>query len=150
MNRLVAASVRLTLMGVGAAVLLMVVIAAGIGTLEFPMTGIAPWDGALAYLSEAFGSVNVGASIISSVGFGSLVFLPLAAAGFLNGSFCQVHGVSSARLLAKARRFAAALFPTAGPCRTAATGSARSPLVAPNRKAAYTSAHLSGAAPQLE
>lgn len=151
MNRFAADSARLTLMGAGAVTLLLAAIAAIIGTLEFPLTGIAPWDGALAYLAEVFGSVNAGASITGSVGFGSLIFLPLAVAGFLNWSSCQLPGVSASRLLAQACRFVAAFLPVAALCRTVdIAGSALLPAAPPCRTAAYTAAHLSGAAPRLE
>lgn len=150
-NRLAMESVRASSLGFGATLLLFLAIAGLIGALEFPLTGVAPWNGALAYLTEVAGSPNAGAEIVGTGGLLALLVIPWLLAGIIQWSLWQVVGLDYGRWRALAAKFIPAGWLTAvGRPPLPIIGSALLPHARPLRTAAYTAAHLSGAAPRLE
>lgn len=150
-NGLAMDSVRASLLGVGATLLLFAAIAGIIGFLEFPLTGVAPWHGAAAYLAEVAGDANVGAEIVGLGGLLVLLVIPWLLAAFIQWSLWQVAGLDYARWRALAAKFVPSGWLAAvGLHPRHIIGSAPLPHALPRRTAAYTAAHLSGAAPRLE
>ena len=150
-NRLAMDTVRASLLAFGATALLFVVIAGIIGALEFPMTEVAPWHGAAAYLAELAGEANSAAEIVGLGGLLALLVIPWLIAACIQWSLWQVSGLDYARWRALAAKFLPAAWLTAvGRQPLNITRRAPLPSARPRRTAAYTAAHLSGAAPRLE
>ena len=143
--------VRISLLSFGAALLLCAALAGIIGALEFPLTGVAPWHGAAAYLAELAGEANAAAEIVGLGGLLALLVIPWLLAGCIQWSLWQVSALDYAGWRALAAKFLPAAWLTAaGRNALNIIRSAPLPSAPPRRTAASTAAHLSGAAPRLE